>query len=97
MIVRRVEYFLIVKLTPAIFEFPDHGQDQSTAVAAGKIEAPLVGLWIVKTQGVFTRFGRGGANHLRGHILSHGISVAAGRLLDCAEVADHGLHGGEVA
>ena len=38
------------KTRPGHFEFADHGHAQSTAVAAGKIEAPLVGLRIVETQ-----------------------------------------------
>jgi hypothetical protein len=38
------------KLAPPVLEFDDGGWTQGTAVAVGKIEAPLVGLRIVETQ-----------------------------------------------
>jgi hypothetical protein len=46
-----IEYFLVQELAVSILEFADCGLAQGTAVAAGKIETPLVGLAIVQAQG----------------------------------------------
>src|SRR6266852_5905391 len=45
-----IQGFLIVKFAASIFELADRGLAQGAVVAVGKIEAPLVGLWIVEAQ-----------------------------------------------
>ena len=45
-----IKWFVIEKLAAAILELADHGLTHGTVSAAGPIEAPLVGLGIVKTQ-----------------------------------------------
>ena len=46
-----IQRFLIEKLAPPILELTDRGWAQGAVAAVGKIEAPLVGSWIVETQG----------------------------------------------
>ena len=45
-----IERFLVDKLAAAVFELADHGLGHDTVFTVGKIEAPLMGLGIVKTQ-----------------------------------------------
>src|SRR6202035_5041821 len=47
----RVRWFRVEKLAASILEFADRGRPHGTALAGGPIEAPLVGLGIVETQG----------------------------------------------
>ncbi len=45
-----IQCFLVVEFAASILELADRGLAQGAVVAVGKIEAPLVGLWIVETQ-----------------------------------------------
>src|SRR5258708_21772138 len=45
-----IQCFLVVEFAASILELTDRGLAQGAVVAVGKIEAPLVGLWIVETQ-----------------------------------------------
>src|ERR1700719_551171 len=45
-----IQCFLIVEFAASILELADRGLAQRAVVAVGKIETPLVGLWIVETQ-----------------------------------------------
>ena|SRR5216683_4266349 len=45
-----IQCFLVVEFAASILELADRGLAQSAVVAVGKIEAPLVGLWIVEAQ-----------------------------------------------
>src|SRR5712691_3522682 len=45
-----IQCFLVVEFATSSLEFADRGLAQSAVVAVGKIEAPLVGLWIVEAQ-----------------------------------------------
>src|SRR5713226_6048577 len=45
-----IQCFLVVEFAASILELADCGLAQGAVVAVGKIEAPLVGLWIIETQ-----------------------------------------------